>query len=175
MRGALVLLICGALVAGCADEQENIQQWMSEQAVGMRGAVKPIPEIKIYPVVDFAPADTLEPFNVARIEPAKPDKPKLNDPRLDPDRQREPLEAFPLESLKMVGVLRQGKEIHALIQADNALYQVHVGNFMGRNYGKVTAITDEALELQELIEDMNDGWVERISSLQLQERQEAGR
>jgi len=175
MRGALTLLVCAALLAGCSSDQEDIRQWMSEQTVGMRGAVKPIPEIKIYPVVDFTPAEAQEPFNVARIEPAKPDKPKLNDPRLNPDRQREPLEAFALESLKMVGVLKQGKEIHALVQADSSLYQVHVGNFMGRNYGKITAITDEAIELQELIEDMNDGWIERISSLQLQERQESGK
>jgi len=175
MRSPLALLVCAALVSGCANDQEDIQKWMNEQAAGMRGAVKPLPEIKIFPVVDYSSADEMEPFNAARIEPAKPDKPRLNDPRLDPDRQREPLEAYSLESLKMVGILGKGKEIHALIQADNALYEVRIGNFMGRDYGKVVAISEDALELQELIEDMNEGWTERNRSLQLQERQEAGK
>jgi len=177
MKGALALLVCAAaLSAGCAsDQEEDIQLWMRQQTEGMRGAVKPLPEVKIFPVVDYAATDDLEPFQVARIEPAKPDKPRLNDPRLDPDRQREPLEAYPLESLKMVGVLGKGKEVHALIQADNALYEVRVGNFMGRDFGKVVTISDDSLALQELIEDMNDGWIERDRTLQLQERQEAGK
>lgn len=175
MKSSFALLVCAALVSGCASDQEDIQKWMNEQAAGMRGAVKPLPEIKIFPVVEYSSADEMEPFNIARIEPTKPDKPRLNDPRLDPDRQREPLEAYPLESLKMVGVLGKGKEIHALIQADSALYEVRIGNFMGRDYGKVVAIGEDTLELQELVEDMNEGWTERNRSLQLQEPQEAGK
>ncbi|MDR2881388.1 MAG: pilus assembly protein PilP [Azoarcus sp.] len=175
-KGALAVMVvgCGFLLAGCANDQEDIQKWMREQAVGMRGAVKPLPEIKIFPVVDFDAVNDLEPFNLARIEPAKPEKRRVDDPRLDPDRQREPLESYPLESLKMVGVLGKGKSVHALIQADKALYQVRVGNFMGRNYGKVVAISQDSLELQELVEDLNEGWIEKITTVQLQERQEAG-
>jgi type IV pilus assembly protein PilP len=170
-----VAAVCGILLAGCANEQDDIQLWMNQQTAGMRGVVKPLPEIKIFPVVDYIIMDDLEPFNIARIEPAKPEKLRINDPRLDPDRQREPLEAYPLESLKMVGILAQKKGIHALIEADKALYQVHIGNFMGRNFGKVTAITSDTMEIQELVEDPNAGWVERTNSLQLQERQEAGK
>ena len=172
---AVMMFGCGVLMAGCADEQEDIQKWMREKSAGMRGAVKPLPEVKIFPVVDYVAVSELEPFNAARIEPAKPEKRLVNDPRLDPDRQREPLEAYPLETLKMVGILGKGKSVNALIQADKALYQVRVGNFIGRNYGKVIAINQDSLELQELIEDLNEGWVEKITTVQLQEKQEAGR
>jgi type IV pilus assembly protein PilP len=172
---AAMVLVCGVMVAGCQNDQGDIQLWMREQAAGMRGAVKPLPEIKIFPVVDYIALGDMEPFNVARIEPAKPERLRADDPRLDPDRQREPLEAYPLETLKMVGVLGKGKSIHALVQADKALYQVHVGNFIGRNYGKVIAINQDSLELQELVEDLNEGWVERVTTVQLQERQEAGK
>jgi type IV pilus assembly protein PilP len=176
MKGTLAIALCAAaLAAGCANDQKDIRQWMGEQTSSMRGAVKPLPEIKIFPVVDYEPSLDLDPFNTARIEPAKPEKRQLNDPRLDPDRQREPLEAYPLESLKMVGILMQGKETNALVQADKSLYQVHVGNFMGRNYGKIVAISPDSLELQELVEDTNEGWIERLSTLQLQERQEDGK
>ena len=177
MKNALAVMMigCGVLVAGCANEQEDIQKWMVDQAAGMRGAVKPIPEVKIFPVVDYLVAEGLEPFNAARIEPTKPEKRLVNDPRLDPDRQREPLEAYPLETLRMVGVLGKGKSIHALIQADKALYQVRIGNFVGRNFGKVISINQDSLELQELIEDLNEGWIEKVTTVQLQEKQETGR
>ncbi|MDR2364660.1 MAG: pilus assembly protein PilP [Zoogloeaceae bacterium] len=175
MKGAFaVAMVCAASLAGCANDQEDIQKWMEEQSVGMHGAVKPLPEVKIFPVVDYVLTEEQEPFNAARLEPTKPEKRHLDDPRLNPDRQREPLEAFPLGSLKMVGALAQDKgAIHALIQADDALYQVRVGNFMGQHYGRIIAITEDKVELQELIEDLNEGWIERISTLQLQERQEA--
>ncbi|MDR0703260.1 MAG: pilus assembly protein PilP [Azoarcus sp.] len=176
MKGAFALaMLCAASLAGCANDQEDIQKWMEEQAVGMHGAVKPLPEVRIFPVVDYVSTEEMEPFDAARLEPAKPEKQHLDDPRLNPDRQREPLEAFPLEALKMVGVLAQDKEIHALIQADDVLYQVRTGNFMGRHYGRIVAITEDKVELQELIEDLNEGWIERISTLRLQERQEAGK
>ena len=139
----------------------------------MRGRVELLPEVKIFPVIDYSAFDMLDPFNTARIEPTRPDKAKRDDPRLDPDRQREPLEAYPLESLKMVGVMNQGKQINALIQADKTLYQVHVGNFLGQNYGKVLAIHEESVDLQELVEDVTEGWIERTNTLQLQERHEA--
>lgn len=176
MRGALAAAtVCAALLAGCAGDPEDIQSWMEEQTVGMRGAVKPLPEIKIFPVVDYQSPDGPAPFDAVRIEPAKVEKQRIDDPRLNPDRQREPLEAFPLDALKMVGVMAQDKDVHALIQAGGALYQVRVGNFMGQHHGRIVAITDDTVELQELVEDLAEGWIERNTSLQLQERQEAGK
>ncbi|MDR2208055.1 MAG: pilus assembly protein PilP [Azoarcus sp.] len=175
-KAALAGIVLGcSVLLGCESEQEDILKWMNEQAAGMHGAVKPLPEIKIFPVVDYDPLDELEPFNTARIEPAKPEKRRVNDPRLDPDRQREPLESYPLETLRMVGVLGKGKSINALIQADKSLYQVRVGNFIGRDYGKVISINQDSLELQELVEDLNEGWIERVTTVHLQERQEAVR
>ncbi|MDR2092015.1 MAG: pilus assembly protein PilP [Azoarcus sp.] len=176
MKGAFALaMLCAASLAGCANDQEDIQKWMEEQAVGMHGAVKPLPEIKIFPVVDYIATDAAEPFDTARLEPVKLEKRHFDDPRLNPDRQRKPLEAFPLETLKMVGVLAQDKEIHALVQAGDVLYQVKTGDFVGQHHGRIIAITEDRVELQELIEDLDEGWIERISTLRLQERQEAGK
>lgn len=170
----LLLLVCSVALVGCADDQENIQAWMAEQSSGMRGAVKPLPEIKPFAVVDYAAADLVDPFRGSRIEPER----KASGGgglRPNTDRRREPLEAYPLETLRMVGVLTQDKASHALIQADKSLYQIKVGNYLGQDYGVVTAITESAVSLRELVEDVNGDWVERTSSLQLQERQEAGK
>lgn len=173
MRKCLLLVSC-LLIGGCADDQENIQAWMSEQAAGMRGTVKPLPEIKPFPVVEYEASLVVEPFRSTRIEPER----KTGGGgglRPDPDRRREPLEAYPLESLRMVGVLSKDKVSQALIQADKSLYRVKVGNYLGQDYGVITAVTDTSVELRELVEDLNGDWVERTSSLRLQERQEAGK
>jgi type IV pilus assembly protein PilP len=165
------------LMTGCSNEQEDVGRWMEKEAVGLVGRVDPLPEIKIFPVVGYlAVSDVREPFDPARIQLTVGQRPNSEPPpEVSPVRAREPLEAFPLESLKMVGLLTQGKQVHALVQAEQALYQVHVGNFMGLDYGKITMIAEDAIELQEFIEDPNEGWVTRISSLQLQERQEEGK
>jgi len=177
MKGMLAVMVigCSILLTGCENNHDDIRKWMNEQSADMHGAVKPLPEVKIFPVVDFLAVNDFEPFNAARIEPSKPEKRRADDSRLNPDRQREPLEAYPLESLKMVGILGKNRTINALIQADKALYQVHVGNFMGRDYGKVIVINQDSLVLQELVEDLNEGWVERVTTVQLQERQEVGK
>lgn len=173
MKSWLLLIPCLALL-GCANEQEDIQAWMNEQAAGMRGSVKPLPEIKPFPVVAYSSSALIEPFKVSRIEPER----KASGGgalRPDPDRRREPLEAYPLESLRMVGVLMQGNVAHALIQADRSLHQVKRGNYLGQDYGVVTSVDESGVTLRELVEDMNGDWVERTTTLQLQERQEAGR
>ena len=89
----------------------------------------------------------------------------------DLDRRKEPLEAFPLESLKMVGVLQKDKMIHAIIQAGKAVHQVKIGNYMGQNFGIITNITESEIQLRELVQDAVGDWVERTSSLQLQEQE----
>lgn len=86
----------------------------------------------------------------------------------DMDRPREPLESYPLESLKYVGVMSRKKVSFAIILVDGALYQVRVGNYMGQNFGVITKITDSELTLKELIQDSAGDWVERESSLLLQ-------
>lgn len=88
------------------------------------------------------------------------------------DRRREPLEAYPLESMQMVGVLEQGRTVHALVSVNNTLHQVKVGHYMGQNFGVVTAISESEVTLRELVEDVYGDWVERTSSLVLQEQQE---
>ena len=84
-------------------------------------------------------------------------------------RPPEPLEAFPLESIQMVGTLTQNKETFALVKAGPNLYRVKKGNYMGQNFGVITAIDEAQINLKEVVQDSGGDWVERISSLQLVE------
>lgn len=154
-------------VAGCTAEGDDIQSWMNQQTRGMSGTVEPLPEMQTFPVVSYAAMAEVDPFRSSRIEPearaAATGGPDLN-------RQREPLEAYPLESISMVGVLEQSGRRHALVRVDGALHQVRVGNYMGQNHGVIMEIADAAVVLTEIVEDMSGDWVERTSRLRLQER-----
>jgi type IV pilus assembly protein PilP len=173
MNRAAILGAC-VLLAGCAGgSEDDLQAWMNEQAKTMRGAVRALPELKPFPVVAYAGTQGDDPFRSARMEPER--RASAGTLRPDMDRRREPLESFPLESMQMVGVLMQGRNTHALVKANNALHQVKVGNYMGQDFGVVTQITENQVTLRELVEDVHGDWVERITPLTLQERQEAGR
>lgn len=159
---------CVLSLAACTGEKEDIALWMAQQEATMVGGVKPLPEIKPFPVVVYDGGGVTSPFDPARIEPEARTEPVIGGPDLN--RPKEPLEAYPLESLEMVGALIRDDNVNALIRIDKTLYQVKVGNYLGQNYGVVTDIVETELTLLELVEDMNGDWVERTSKLLLQEQ-----
>ena len=165
----LVLMMACLILAACSDDQEDIQAWMAEQERGMIGSVKPLPEMKTFPVVSYDAEGQIDPFAVSRIAPAAREQTSGGP---DMNRRREPLEAYPLESLSMVGVLMQGDIVQALISVDNVLHQARAGNYMGQDFGVVTGITETEVALKELVEDTNGDWVERTRTLLLREQQE---
>lgn len=85
-------------------------------------------------------------------------------------RPREPLETFPLDSLQLIGNLRRGKDVVALIQADKLIYSVRIGAHLGQDLGKVIAINDKTVDIDEWVADSAGGWVRRQTQLVLQER-----
>ena len=87
----------------------------------------------------------------------------------DLNRPKEPLEAFPLESLQMLGTIMQNRETFALVKAGPNLYRIKKGNYLGLNFGIVTGIDEVAINLKELVQDGQGEWVERASALQLLE------
>jgi type IV pilus assembly protein PilP len=86
------------------------------------------------------------------------------------NRRKEPLEAFPLDSMAMVGSVTKQGVPYALLRVDTLLYQVKVGDHLGQNYGRVTRISETEIVLREVIQDAAGEWIERPATLQLQER-----
>ena len=88
-------------------------------------------------------------------------------------RRKEALEVFPLETLKMVGTLQRGRAMVGLIKAtDNRVFQVRQGNYMGQNFGVITAVSEGEITLKELFQDGAGDWAERQSKIMLQEREQ---
>jgi len=164
-----LLFLMPFLLIGCSGEQEDLRSWMAREEAGMKGQVKPLPEIKPFPQVDYEVFSLPSPFDAEKFVATRT---VAGGPRPDINRQREPLESYPLESLKMVGAMLKKGTAHALIDAGGAIYQVRTGNYMGQNFGVVTSISETEVKLKELVEDLNGDWVERTSALYLQEQQE---
>lgn len=164
---AAPLLGC-LLLSGCDGEKHSdLRAWVKAQESLPRGRIPPLPEVKPYEAIEYAAFDLTDPFKPRKIEPPKTAQKGGIQP--DPNRRREPLEAFPLESLKMVGVLQQ-KEIFALIRTpDNTLFQVKAGNYLGQNFGRIIAVSDSAIKLKEILQDSSGNWEEKEQSLLLQE------
>jgi type IV pilus assembly protein PilP len=174
IRGArlhVFALAAVAALAGCeGGEQRQLQQELNEMTKDVRGRVDPLPQVRPYEPVPYTAESQIDPFRPERIDVAKSGVASTGS-KLAPDQNRpkEPLEAFPLESIQMLGTITQSKETFALVKAGPNLYRVKKGNYMGQNFGVITEIDEAQVSLKELVQDAAGDWVERSSALQLVE------
>ena len=167
MRTIALVVACVALSACSSSENEDLRKWMNDVTRNIKGKIPPLPQVKPYEPVPYDAAALVDPFKPSK---AGSEQKKTAGGGLQPDldRPREPLEAYPLESLKFVGVIQRRTQSFAIIQVDSALYQVRVGNYVGQNFGVITKITETETTLKELVQDSAGDWVERSSTLLLQ-------
>jgi type IV pilus assembly protein PilP len=141
---------------------------MASVAQDARGRIPPLPVVEPYQPVSYDVGGLIDPFKPAKIAPEE--SKGGGGFRPDLDRPKEPLEAYPLESLKYVGVMTRKKISYAIIQVDGSLYQVKIGNYMGQNFGVVVGVSEAEVTLRELVQDSTGDWVEKTSALLLQEK-----
>ncbi len=170
-------LLCVAMVfglAGCGGDSQfaDLRAQMDEIKKRPKGNIEPPPEFKAYTSFAYSAAALRSPFSppmdielVEATEQRAAVKP-------DFDRPREALEEFGIDSLSMVGTLNKpGNTLYALVQdTNNGLHRVAVGNHMGRNHGKVTAVTPQKIDVIEIVSDGQDGWIERPRTIALREQ-----
>jgi type IV pilus assembly protein PilP len=165
----LVLTACGG------SDSDDLSRWMADQRNQSRPKVVPIPEPKVFKPVGYGLADTVEPFSREKLAQAlKRDGVQAvsNAGLVAPElaRRKQALEAFPLDSMALVGSLVQAGQPVALVRVNNLLYQVRQGDYLGQNYGRVMKINETEVALREIVQDAVGEWIERTASLQLQER-----
>jgi type IV pilus assembly protein PilP len=164
-----IALSCLALSACSGEQHSDLRQFVKDSDSMPRGRIPPLPEVKPYEPFEYAAYDLLDPFVPRKIEPPK----AANIPGgLQPpaNHRKGPLEAFPLENLKMVGTLQQQKTMYALIKTpDNNLYRVMSGDYIGQNFGRIIDINETAVKLKELVQDSGNDWKEEERTLLLQE------
>ena len=163
------IVISAALLtlAGCGGEMDELKQFVRESEKGLPRRIEPLPPVKAFEPFTYEGFDLPDPFKPRKLQDRKDGQQSGLAPDLN--RRKEPLEAFPLEQLKMVGTLSQGKDTYAIVRADKTLYRVKKGNYMGQNFGLITAIEESQINLKEVVQDSGGDWVERSTTLQMSE------
>lgn len=162
-------------VSGCADsDQEELSAWMLRERNSIRPDVKPIPEPTKFEPYAYGGERFVEPFSsekLASILKSGQSLPSGQSALIEPElnRRKQPLEAFPLDSMKMVGSLNRNGRLVGLLKVDALLYQVTPGSYIGQNYGRILKIEENQIILREIVQDAAGEWIERPAALQLQE------
>src|SRR6267378_3224062 len=161
-RARIAVFVAAAALGACGGEEHgDLKQELAQLTKDVRGRYEPVP---------YTAEGQIDPFRPERIDVAAAGtRASVSKLAPDPNRPKEPLESFPLESIQMLGTITQNKEVFALVKAGPNLYRVRKGNYLGQNFGVVTAIDEGAINLKELVQDSGGEWVERTSALQLVE------
>jgi type IV pilus assembly protein PilP len=158
-------------LAGCSSEIDELKSFVRDSDKGLPRRIDPLPAVKPFEPFTYEGFDLPDPFKPRKLSAPKEGAGGGLAPDLN--RRKEPLEAFPLEQLKMVGTLSQGTDMFAIVRAEKTLYRVKKGNYMGQNFGLITDVTEGEIKLKEIVQDSAGDWAERQSVLPLLE--EAGK
>lgn len=164
------LLLAGAIVlalAGCSRGTEDLQVKIDEIKALKGAPLEPLPVMKTFEVFEYSALGLRDPFTPSVEEEVA----SQAGPRPDTNRPREALESFPLDSLDMVGTLGLTVDVTALLKdPDGVIHQVRPENYIGQNFGRITGIFEDRIELVELIPNGVGGWIERPASIALGEQ-----
>lgn len=168
-RKVALALALAALISGCGPDMKDLEQKVTDVKSRKSVQIEPIPQVKAYEAISYAAAERRDPFI--------PQKPEVDEtevvsggPGPDLNRNKEPLEEFPLDGLRMAGTIQAGGATFALVRApDGVIHRVTVGNYLGQNYGQIKAIDEAEVQLVETVEDGFGGWTTRPATLALAE------
>lgn len=158
------------LLSACgSDGMDDLREFVATAHAGKTPKIEPLPEIKPQEPFTYAAEKLVDPFSSRNLK-SQAVQTAGGGPRPDLNRRKEPLEEYPLDALKMVGTLARGKQAWAVIQApDGAVYRAGVGNHLGQNFGTITRISDDKIDVVELVQGSLGDWVERPASVALAE------
>ncbi len=171
-RGLMAIGAVSLVVTGCSGEQQDLTQWMDQQRQEVKPSVEPLTAPKKFSPESYVALNDVEPFSSQKLTVALKQESRQPNSLLSAElnRRKEPLEAYPLDSMSMVGSVQKAGSPYALLRVDNLLYQVKQGDYLGQNYGKITKISETDVALREIVQDAAGEWIERSVSLQLQEK-----
>lgn len=169
-RSLLAVLLCTGLMAGCDSGVGDLEQYIEQVKARPAGPIPPIPPVKTYTPYDYEGLTGRDPFRVSTTDDVERQVTSSGTgPQPDFDRPREYLERFELDTLEMVGTFEQGDNEWALVEdPDGTVHRVSVGNYLGKNHGKIVRISATEVALEELITDGGGGWLVREASMALE-------
>lgn len=172
LRSATILPLLAVLLGGCSNDMSDLRTFVEKTKQRPGGEIEPLPEFEPYESYTYKPERLRDPFvpqaGFALSEEEAQQQAQGSDIAPDRDRRKEPLEQYPLDSLEMVGTLSRDQRQWGLVRApDGTIHQVLPGNHMGQNYGRITSVNPDSIEVVEIVPNGQDGWMERDAALGL--------
>ena len=157
---------CARGISSTPGDAPNLEKWVADVRARPAPPLEPLPVMQQFETFEYAAQGMRDPFTDAWANPDGG-----SGLRPDPNRRKEPLESFPLDSLDMVGSLGQGAGMVALLIApDKVTYRVRPGIYLGQSDGRVTSVREDRIDLVELVPDGAGGWLERPASIALEDQ-----
>ena len=172
MRRLLIPLAALTALAGCGSDLDELRQWMDQERKDAKPTVTPLLPPKKFLPQPYEAGAGIDPFSTQKLSVAIKQEAAQPNSLLTAEinRRKEPLEAYPLDNMSMVGSLTREGRRYALLRVDSLLYQVKAGDYLGQNFGRITKISETEITLREVVQDAAGEWIERTSTLQLQEK-----
>jgi type IV pilus assembly protein PilP len=167
-RARLAWLLLALMLSACGPDMSDLRQYVDEVKSRKTSQIEPIPQMKQYEAFAYEEGGRRDPFM-----PTLPERDRNtvgSGPAPDLNRSKEPLEEFPIDSLRMVGRVTYEGKTYAMIKApDNVIHRVTIGDHLGQNYGKITGVSETQVTLVEVISDGFGGFIERPATLAMAE------
>lgn len=162
-----IVPLCLVVVLGAcgASADDELQQWMQQARNNVSTKLTPLPEPKPYAPREYTTTKQTDPFSVQKV--AELSRAQNESP--EPNRRREPLEDYPLEAFKLLGTMKRNGETEGVVSVGDKTQHVHVGQYIGQNYGRIVRIGDQELTLRELVREGTTEWKEKMTTLKVQE------
>jgi type IV pilus assembly protein PilP len=161
----IAVLALFAALGGCASDNSDLHAWVAQEKALPGAPIPPLPVLKTFETFEYHDQTLRDPFapSAEEIKASETESSVMPDPHA-----KEKLEDYPLDSLRMVGTLGAGNSLEALVKDPNGtVSRVHVRNYLGQNNGKVRSISENRIDLVELIANGYGGWTERQASIEL--------
>lgn len=164
-------LVSVAVLSGCANPNlDELHVFVAEQKSKPPERIEPLPEIKQIETFIYSDTGRRNPFVDMFSDQTEKASIAGNGIRPDFNRRKEELETYPLDSIRMVGTLEQVGATWGLVKTkEGTVHKVKSGNYMGQNHGRIVLISEDRIELTEIVQDGSGGYIERQASLALAE------
>ena len=168
-----LLGVFALLLTGCGEGLGDLQQFVAQIRAKPPGRIEPIPEFQPYQSFEYASHDLRDPFKLVDFRRPEENPEEINQLasglRPDIDRVKEPLEDFPLDTLRLKGTIddKDGVKWGLIFAPDNTIHRVIEGNYMGQNHGRIISVSDQTIDLTEIVPDGLGNYIERSSAVAL--------
>ncbi|WP_160105284.1 pilus assembly protein PilP [Pseudomonas izuensis] len=166
---SMVVVLVQLTGCGGGNDFSDLDAYMNEMRLRAPGKIEPTPTFRSYPTFTYNAANLRSPFSrQVRIDLAGQQRGSRN-VKPDPDRVKQYLEGFNIEQFEMVGTISNASGSFALLRGAGGVHRLKVGDYLGRNDGRIVAINASQVDVVEIVPDGQGAWLERPRTLPLKE------